>query len=467
MNNDKKAIDTPAGKPNPAVNLSAQLEGQFPIIGWHAFRVADQITEENYKKFIEAGFNIAFIGSRYFRPGDNENQSKPFIKALEICKKLGLAVQVNIKYPSDKTSYLQILMEKMLAAVEDLKDIPVVLGWYLWDEPTVREFGWVWEMKRAIEDTVRSDQYIYSNLTNIGATGSWCAPTYESYVGCYRDSILPQMLSFDCYCIKQADAEGAKPKLVMGYFKNLKFISEKAAEYNLPMWTFILSTAHYKHYSGKKPEGYSVYPVPKLGHLKFQAFCGMAYGSQCLQYFGYGYTENETDKNGQYKDGQYIYHDHPIDKDGNTTEVWKHIQKTNGIVQNKLAKHFIGMTVQKIFHTGSNDDGIEHDGVDGFTSQYLPQPFMSIKNEAMGVLVSYFTNNSRDYLFVVNKDFENPQEVTVRWRSIETYDVICEYCGGNNMTTPSIKPSYLKVELEPGDACLFQVKNLMIGIPIE
>lgn len=32
------------------------------------------------------------------------------------------------------------MMEKMEAAVEDLKDVPVLLGWYLWDEPTVREY---------------------------------------------------------------------------------------------------------------------------------------------------------------------------------------------------------------------------------------------------------------------------------------------------------------------------------------
>lgn len=338
---------------------------EFPILAYHAFINPELYTESNFKLLRDCGFNIA----NSWTP-DTAYAST----ALKIADKLGMKVLVNLPQ-TRKPDLIPDLVSRY-------KVYPSTIGFLLWDEPIVKQFGLMNELIRAVTDHSHLLAYVnvlpnYASLTTIGA------PSYRSYLEQFIADTHPQFLSYDFYCIINKDNE---LKLRDGYFENLEDVRSVTQTAAIPMWTFCLSTAHFD------------YPVPTEGQLLFEAFTALSYGSKAIQYYGY-----QTEAIGT---------DHlttaPVDSLGTPRKVWHVIKKVNRQIQT-VGKLLLDCESKNVWHTGAELPA----GTRALRQNELPGPFTSIVSGSKGVVVGHLTDGTHNYLLIVNKDFERSQKVRV------------------------------------------------------
>lgn len=353
---------------DPYVNPTGS---EFPILAYHAFR-QELVNPENYKVLKQCGFNM---GNGWVT--DTELVSK----SLTMAEDAGIKVLIN------------------MPGTRNPKDIPLITkkydgysataGYLLWDEPVVSQFEKMAELISAVRGT--SDKLAYINLLpNYASLKSIGAPSYKSYLEQFIAVAQPQFLSYDNYCIEEKEG-----KLVLrpGYFENLEIAKEVCQEHEIPLWTFCLSTAHFN------------YPVPNEAQLLFEAFTGIAYGSKCIQYYGYGSAGIA---------GKEVT-TAPVDSLGKPRKVWYAIRKANTQIQN-IGRILLDCDVKNVWHTGLEIPI----GTKKLTSQELPGPFTRIVSGSKGVVISHLTNGKNNYLMIVNKDFEKSQRVNVEKRATVT-----------------------------------------------
>lgn len=374
---------------------------KFPIMSWHAFNEENQVTDAFYKDFVKAGFNIAYSGSR----DDNQIQ-----KMIDLAHKHGIKQMLNCaSYVNNNT------LKKQL---DKYKNHPAFAGINIFDEPIVSQFDMLAKPnKMLLKENPTS--LSYCNLLPTYVTPEQLgAKSYTDYLETYIRTLNPQLIAFDNYGIIK---KGSKIVCRDDYFENLEIASEVSKRAGIPMWTYILSTAHFS------------YPTATEGHISFQAFSGLAYGAQGIQYYGYAMSKSLAE-NG--------YHDSPVGLDGKKSKVWKRCKKVNEKIQ-ALAPHFLGNDVKEVWHTGTTIP--KH--TKRIEGSKLPSEIKAVESKGIGVIVSYFTNNGKNYLMIVNRDFENNQEVKIN-KSNNVYRI---KTSGRRVLDKSNK-----ITLTPGGMALYQ-----------
>jgi hypothetical protein len=343
----------------PSIDDKPQSE-EFPILAWFSL-LGDEVTKDRYVEMREAGFNISFS---HFRTAEQVE------KALNESNGTGVKILMTCKE-------LEKEPEKTVAR---FKDHPNLIGYFLRDEPTCKEFdelaAWAERIKK-----VDSSKLLYLNLfPNYASLGHLGVKTYLDYVKRFIKEVKLGLVSFDHYpiCFK-----GVRPE----FYANLEDIAKAAKAAGEPFWAFALSTAH------------DPYPVPTDAHIRFQIFSNLAYGAQGLQYFTY------TTPVGS----RWNFHNAPIDENGKKTEVYDVIAKVNKEVH-ALTDVFLGAEVLNVRHTGDMiPEGTKalYDG----GKNVLPSEFGRLESEGDGLVVSHFKNGQHEYLMLVNKSIEKEQNV--------------------------------------------------------
>lgn len=343
---------------SPGAAQTAPPTERFPILAWYG-PPADHTTVERYRELAECGFTITL---------SDFPDLEAVAKGLDVGKQTGIGVLITV--PD--------LRSKPALVAARFRDHPANAGYHVSDEPHVKQFKKVAKSVREIQ-AVDFRNGCYVNLFgNQAERGDFGLKSYAKYLDRFVAQVPVPYISFDQYPILH---KGLRP----GFYENLELVSRKARLVNKPFWAFALSIGH------------DPYPVPTLGHLRFQVNSNLAYGAQCIQYFTYwGLGGGGTKRN---------YRESPIDQTGRRTPTYNLVAQVNREVH-ALAPVFRNARVVETGHTGLLPAGT--------TAFRAISPVASVQASGPGVLFSRLEKGSRRYLVVVNRDYQAPQDVIVQ-----------------------------------------------------
>lgn len=341
--------------------------GQIPLIAWTVvspeFTDSVFLSDEYFDRIRRCGINAITNIVGFDARGE---------RILDQAQRHGLKVFVQ---QSPKNSDAGRRM------AEYFRDKPVVAGYLLQDEPTVKDFADLLKVRNAIYD-VDTTRLVYTNLLPIVPGKVTGTDTYLQYMMASQQALRLPLLSYDHYPVVRKNGKtSTKPE----FYENLEYARQVSSENRIPFWAFGLIMGHYS------------YPVPTLAHLRFQTFNALAYGAQGIQYWRYILSSNAG----------YEATEAPVTMEGQSTGVWDALQTVNSEIQG-YAPVFLGCTVRNIGHLGSIPQGAEK-------LEHLPAPFTKIKPSKKGILVSAIVNDGRNYIVFCNHDVNKKQKVKIGW----------------------------------------------------
>lgn len=331
-------------------------EVRVPILGWHSIP-ENELSLDRFRELADMGLTHSLM---HYSPAGNA-------RALEFAAQTGIKLFVGDERFARPG-------EELRREVEAYRNHPAVAGYLLRDEPSVGDFAALAAARDALE-TVDPAHWSYVNLlpTYANAAQLGCA-TYPEHVRRFLLEFRPEVLSFDHYGILEGD------QLRGDYFQNLEWIRQISLEFGTPFWAFALTCPH-------KP-----YPMPTLGHIRFQAWSNFAYGAKGLQYFTY-WTPNP---------GTWDFHDAPIRLDGTRSTTWDVLKAFNQEVQ-ACADILLNGRAVAVYHTEPLPAGTR--GLDDSS------PFSHVDGGEAIVAIHQLPDAKR-YALVVNRSFT--KAVTLR-----------------------------------------------------
>ncbi len=332
----------------------------LPILAWHGIP-ADQLTHSRFVELREAGFthNFSFLS-----------------KAEEVAKALDLAAKTDVKMIIT-CEELQSEPEK---TVRRFMNHPALAGYFLRDEPAVKDFAELGAWAKRIK-AVDSNHFCYLNLFPNGPKehlDGIGAKSYADYVNQFDEQVPLSFLSFDHYPITTG---GLKAE----WYENLEDIARISTERNKDFWAFALATRHL------------TYPLPTLAMLRLQMYSNLAYGAQGLQYFTYSTPEDSR---------IWDFQDGIIGLDGKRTVVYDLVKALNQELQ-AVSGVFKDAKVISVRHTG---DIIPRGTL---RLNQAPAPIKVLATEGKGAVVSHLKKGKRQFLVIVNRDYESPMKLTL------------------------------------------------------
>ena len=366
----------------------------IPILAWYSIP-ADYSTLENYQDLADAGFNINF---------SHLGTLPEAMKALDLAQKVGVKVMFSC----------QELSAEPEETVKKVKDHPALYGYFLRDEPAVKDFPLLGEWAKRIK-AVDDKHPIYLNLFPNYAPDNILGCTYPEYVHRFVEEVGLPMLSFDFYPVT---VKGIR----QSWWSNLEVIAKEAKEAGIPFWAFSLSTAH------------NPYPVAKMQSMRLQFYTDLAYGAQGLQYFTYWCPTP----------GIWDFNNAPINEMGGKTAVYYLVKEMNKELQAR-ADVFMGAKVLMLGHTGET---LPPD-VTPLTD--LPSQVSVLDTKGKGAVVSHLENGEWQYLMIVNRSLDEKVDCEIG------FNVPVKQIGRNGKASKvSAQGTYT---IEEGDCAIFRWKK--------
>lgn len=381
-------------------------EGEMPILAW--IGVPESETSiERFQELKESGININFSWYSSIEAAE---------KALDIAQKVGIKMQVSCpELKSDPEGTVRRLMKHQALA-----------GYHLQDEPNAADFKALGDWAKRIQ-AIDKGHYVYINLFPTYASSSQLFPEnyrlepgkdiYTAHVEQLVKEVPVPFVSFDHYPVIE-DKMGVK-SLRPSYYKNLHIIAKVSSESDLPFWAFSLAVAH------------TPYPIPTIGEMKLQMYSNLAYGAQGLQYFTY-WTPISTN---------WDFHSGPITAEGKRTVVYDRIKLINQEIQHR-AGVFLNANLVWVAHTG------KHIPEETARLHKLPAPVKLLETSDGGAIVSLLEKGSRQFMVVVNRDFQDPMSLT--FAADESVKVVQK----DGVLVPATAYAS-KIEVDPGDAVIY------------
>jgi hypothetical protein len=286
------------------VTDSPEPAARVPILGWHSIPEGE-LSLERFGELAEMGLTHSLM---HYSPAAN-------VRALDWAEQTGVKLFVGDGRFARPGAELK-------QAAESYRHHPALAGYLLRDEPSVGAFASLAAARDALA-AVDPDHWSYVNLLPTYASPAQLGcPTYPEHVRRYMLEFRPEVLSYDHYSILEGD------RLRGSYFQNLEWIRQASLEFGTPFWAFALTCPH-------KP-----YPMPTLGHIRFQAWSNFAYGAKGLQYFTYWTPQP----------GTWDFHDAPIKLDGTRSPTWEMLKAFNQEVQ-ACADIILNSRAVAVYHT--------------------------------------------------------------------------------------------------------------------
>jgi hypothetical protein len=260
------------------------------------------------------------------------------------------------------------MTDNVTSLVKEVGAHPALMGYYLRDEPNIREFPGLSIVAEAFQE-ISPQKIPYINLyPNYATVNQLGTENYWEYVEHYVNTVNPPIISYDHYALMENEL------LRDGYFTNLEAMRWASVKYKRPFWNVILSTAHFN------------YRELSATDIRFQVFTTLAYGGKGISYFTYFAPRSSNCRMA------------PIDQFGNRTPTWSYIQSMNFMVQ-MLAPILLNLTSIGVYHVGDVPKGC------------LALPGNTLTRTVYGngnFIVGEFAHpDSSNYIILVNKDFKN------------------------------------------------------------
>lgn len=342
--------------------IHAEDPDQIPIMAWLGVP-PDLSTLERFKELRESGITHNFSHSRSI---------EQLIEAMDVAEKAGIKMIISVPELSREPE----------AVVRRVMGHPALAGYYLTDEPGRAAFPGLAERVRTIQ-AVDNKHFCYINLLpNHAPPAALGTDTYREHVQQFIQEVPVKTLSFDHYPITE-DAEGNR-RINGVWYENLEIISDEARKAKKPFWAFALTVAHF------------TYPIPTPAELRLQVFSNLAYGAQGIQYFTY-VTPTAY--------GQNDFHHAPLAYGTyQRTEVFDYLKEVNQEIAS-LSRVFLDSTVVSVAHTG------EHIPPGTQPLGKLPDVIHEFETQGEGAVVSILKKESKYFLVIVNRDFQNSMTV--------------------------------------------------------
>lgn len=317
---------------------------KFPVLAWGT----NAPTKEAMKGVADAGFNLAYLWGGY-----------NFDDALGLDLKL-------IPWSS---------YQDMNTFPFGQKNHPNFGMYYIYDEPALNDETQKL-IKTAIENVKQKDP-------NHPYYINWCSPEQN------EKQVLNLGLnyySYDFYPVLDGDS------VLNNYYYNQKLACEIGRTCAVPVWTFAMSVHHFV------PDGNS-YALPKIGHLRYEIFSGLAHGSQGFEYFTYS-TPDLTD-----------YTEAP-DYHGTRTQIWYDCQTVNAELQT-FAPYLLGAQSLDIM---GNVFSYCQRGLTKYSDELLPYPFTRIITDG-NIVVAHLIKDGQEYMLLQNADPFKANSYVLAWET--------------------------------------------------
>lgn len=371
---------------------------EFIILAWYEIidinadslldEIQDPSTEWRLQKLAEAGFNTYF---------DYRLDSLEEAEALlTLGDKTGMNMILECPELQDPATTEM--------AVKAMSAHPSLYAYNIDDEPEVYEFPTV---TSRIKEIYKYDKETpcYVNLLPNYAWDEWVEERYLETVRHYLKTVPVSFLSFDFYPVVINDDN--ERTLRDAWYHNLEDIRTAATEAEIPIWAFALAKPHAR------------YPKPTLADLRLQQFSNLVYGAVAFQYF--------TARTIVWKES--------------VTEIYPFIKQVNEELK-QMEDIFLGADIKDIWHTGSEIPR----GTKAFTT--CPEGISNLKTGDEGAVVSYFTNNGRQYIAIVNRSCTADTTLEIAFTGTASHVA-------KDSTESPVEPTYL---IEPGDIKIFTWK---------
>lgn len=327
---------------------------------------------------------------------EEKHDKKQFLSMLDECANRKMKVIVNDK----RTLWTELTKkgeEEYIRGVENaIKDFgshPAVFGFHIGDEPAKAQMPDVIKAYRIVKEKAPHLSPFVNHLPYWEDFADKKA--YDEHVA-FLDSVVKQSKSeMICYDYYGQMGVNDGERLVDLYFKNLNLFGEVARKNHIPLWTTLLSTAHYN--SKKLTEE----------DIVWQLNTAIAHGCTGLLWF-YVYFGGLV--NGSYRD----YAIYNYEEKCEYNDMFKYLSRSNRAILRYVAPVLNTCEFDCVRHINKSF---------GYTPLFVKEEF-EIKNIEIIVnfnaplIVTRFINrqNKKPVYFVVNNDREKPVKINIEYK---------------------------------------------------
>lgn len=476
----------------------------YPTVEWKDPKELDEripVTDCDLKVFSECGFNLVFGNPNKWlfptvsnvpnisfcpeMPGTTNSDVNVFLNNLKTYRVIDY-VKTNPNTGKDET----IPRNKKFS----------MLGFQ--DEPTIGALEKISANYKKVRD-LNIPQLPYLcvavNATPSDPIPDGTAAKLEKYLDEIQEMLLPAMWCYDYYPIQcnfklsssnysDFKDEGAQKDLLnitslvpsSDIFVNrltflwLEIFKQQATNTQRPFWYVGLSREFQSLICKDKDNNDNEKPLYILRryvseiYMRFTAFSALAYGAKGLVYWAYTANMNVSKGKTYFFNAPFCLDDKYPNK-ARPTEIWGELKTVNEEVQS-LKHIFLNSENHEVYHTGSycynNSSNRVWEGTTPFPDSKGPVGRLS--SGEMGVLVSFFKSESKNYLMFVNHDIHNTQQIKIIWTQgyfvskVEASSRKADKEGSNTLsdsgerldTTVPINPPTLYT-LQPGGYLIF------------
>lgn len=377
--------------------LHAYPEDQFEICGLWA---PHDITEEAFKLYKDAGFNVVSFTNHDEQPRSSENQyfvgSKRTLEALEVCKKVGIDVYLAygaswFNRHNEGDEYFDNAPFSTHHEYAEYMDI--IKGVHINDEPNKETMA-----QLAKDDLIADYKKTYGdrkymiNLIPATAVTSRDFVDYDEMLKIYGETIMSK---FDnpYICVDVYPFSNSKmPEQMIIY--NYNEIAKCAKKYGAET-SFILQSS----------TGNEFLPELTEADMRLQAYLAIAFGADNLQYYCYSVPTHYS------ADGSvvesYLYNHCILNQDRTPSVIYNYVKEVNTEIQKFASAVLAYNWNESIGISGTEDQtfrvgAIEYDeNLDRITNFKSGNHFVST-DSSYDLVISQFTSDTygEAYMFV-------------------------------------------------------------------
>ncbi len=377
--------------------LHAYPEDQFEICGLWA---PHDITEEAFKLYKDAGFNVVSFTNHDEMPRSSENQyfvgSKRTLEALEVCKKVGIDVYLAygaswFNRGNEGDEYFDNAPFSTHYDYDDYMDI--IKGVHINDEPNKET------MAQLADDALIADyKKIYGdrkymiNLIPATAVTSRNFETYDEMLEIYGETIMSKFEN-PYICVDVYPYSNSKlPEQMIIY--NYNEIAKCAKKYGAET-SFILQSS----------TGSEFLPELTEADMRQQAYLAIAFGADNLQYYCYSVPTQYSSDGSTVE--SYLYNHCILNQDRTPSVIYDYVKEVNTEIQ-KFASAVLAYNWNEAIGVSGTADqtfrvsNIEYDeNLEKITKFTDGKHFVSSESSC-DMVVSQFTSDTygEAYMFV-------------------------------------------------------------------
>ena len=266
----------------PADAAARRWQMGTPIVTYWAGPMP--MTDAVAKQMADGGWNLVWVTRRGAAEGVEVVDH--FRSQLDVLQRHGLRGILSLGYVPRKPEEFKALDDpktkaELDAIVAAVREHPALYAYSILDEPNASVFPNLARMKDYLQEKdpsrlVYVNLYpIYANNEQLGTIGE-PAPAYREYLRQFVETFRPQLLSYDHYHFAvKGDSE-------KGYFLNLAEIRQAALDADIPFMVIAQACSWTVNMR-----------IPTGEELRWLAYTSLAYGSQGISWYVYGYPGHD------------------------------------------------------------------------------------------------------------------------------------------------------------------------------